>query len=106
MNLKLLTAGLLLGLAIPVVAIARQDPTPPPSGVVVHLFGQNSVMSNVLPTAPQGSLSGSAAATAPAGTGDNGSLTLGDIAHQMFVVGDPNNPPRPASGRASELPGR
>jgi len=62
-------------------AAARQDPEPPPSGIVVHLFGPGSVTSNILPAPAPG-------ASAPAYVEPSGS----DILHQMFVTGDPNQP--------------
>ncbi len=88
-------------------ALARQDPPPPPSGIVVHLFGQNSIMSNVLPTQPvrvpakpdTGSEAASpATGVAPAATYVEPSM--GDVLHQMFVTGDPNSPPKPSTGRS------
>jgi hypothetical protein len=94
----LLGSTLALSLAAP--AFARMEPTPPPSGIVVHLFGPDSVTSHILPGA-EGS-SGADAAKGPAAAGgssgasggaaaDSGnSPTWHDIAHQMFVVGDPS----------------
>jgi hypothetical protein len=64
---------------------AHQPPTPPPSGVVVHLFGPGSVAANLLPAAPAAS-SGTANPGAPAASDSPG---WGDIAHQMFVTGNP-----------------
>jgi len=62
------------------VAQARQDPTPPPSGIVVHLFGPGSITSAVIPeTASPG-----VPAAEP---------STGDILHQMFVTGDPDAKP-------------
>jgi len=112
------------------MATARQDPTPPPSGIVVHLFGQDSVMSNVLPTAPAGAQIAAPAGaqiaapegaqiTAPAGaqgtTGQAGTAsggvaaepayvepTTGEILHQMFVTGDPDDPTQPSTGRTKQ----
>jgi hypothetical protein len=88
------------GLAAAEPAAAREDPAPPPSGIVVHLFGPNSVMSNVVPVgqtaaAPGASAQPSGAVAAPAGEDP----TLGNVLHQMFVTGDPNDPPRPSSGK-------
>ncbi|OYV31524.1 MAG: hypothetical protein B7Z81_13635 [Acidocella sp. 20-61-6] len=83
-------------------ALAGPQPNPPPSGVVVHLFGQNSVMSNVLPTSAATAL-GVPAGTAGSSTGAPAAEpTLGDIAHQMFVVGDPAHPPKPAPGKTAQ----
>jgi hypothetical protein len=97
----------LVGLAGP--ALARQNPTPPPSGIVVHLFGPNSIASNILPTMPMpGPAASPAPATMPSGPGaaanpaiaqsaapaaaDAGyqAPSLHDVLHQMFVTGDPD----------------
>lgn len=87
----LLGCALALGLAIP--AFARQPPTPPPSGIVIHLFGPNSITSNILPTTPGSpGPSGSGTAAGGSGTAANGatdSPSWSSIAHQMFVTGDP-----------------
>lgn len=95
MKLKLLSTGVLASLwAFP--ALAHQDPSPPPSGVVVHLFGPNSVMSNMLPTgsAPHTSApAGGASKTVPAGELDDTEPSMHDILRQMFVTGDPNQKP-------------
>lgn len=86
---------LLLGLAA-APAAARPDPSPPPSGEVLHLFGPNSITSHILPTSPAPAGAGNGASTKAgttpaAGTPDQGgnSMSLGQIAHQMFVTGDP-----------------
>jgi hypothetical protein len=88
----------------------------------VHLFGPNSIMSNVAPdlpgetakpaTAPstggQPQPAAQATAAASAGApqaGDANDPTLGAVLHQMFVVGDPDHPNLPAPGRAAERPG-
>jgi len=71
---RCLAAGLTL-LAAP--AFARQDPTPPPSGIVVHLFGPSGVANKIL----------------PAGTGTGAAPSTGAILHQMFVTGDPDAVP-------------
>jgi hypothetical protein len=57
-------------LAMSGAALARPDPTPKPSGVVVHLFNA--------PTPAAG-------AKRPPG--------WGAVLHQMFVTGDPNQKP-------------
>jgi hypothetical protein len=75
-------------------AWARIDPTPPPSGIVVHLFGPGGVMGNVLPTAPDAKpVPGAPAPGMPAAAYPEPSL--GDVLHQMFVTGDPNQQVRP-----------
>ena len=78
-------------------AQARQPPNPPPSGVVVHLFGTGSVSSNLLPSgggvpAPA---PGGAAANAVGGSGGSSYVepSTSDILHQMFITGDPNQQP-------------
>jgi len=72
-------------------AFARPQPVPPPSGIVVHLFGPDSLASHILPTAPgsaPASQTGTAAGSAPAASTTSGP-SWGDVAHQMFVTGDP-----------------
>ncbi len=97
------------------IAHATRNPTPPPSGIVVHLFGPQGIMTPILPgddtnhAAPsehgaQGAPTGS---TASATEGANSLQTsddpsLHDILHQMFVTGDPNDPNQPATGRPGE----
>ena len=111
-------AAMLCGIAG--AANATRNPTPPPSGVVVHLFGPHSVMSNVMPDLPGAAASPAAAqpgnaaaapkqnaggqiaaASQPAATDDP---SLHDVLHQMFVVGDPNHPIQPSQGRVAERP--
>lgn len=85
---RLSGCALALSLAIS-PAFARQPPSPPPSGIVVHLFGPNSVTSNILPTT---SGSPGPSGTSGAGNAANGatdSPSWSAIAHQMFVTGDP-----------------
>jgi hypothetical protein len=106
------TAVAALLLASAGIAHASRNPTPPPSGIVVHLFGPHGVMTPILPdddtshtTAGQNTAHG---ATGGASTGSANSLqtsddpSLHDILHQMFVTGDPNDPNKPASGRPGE----
>jgi hypothetical protein len=94
--------ALALGLGL-TPAYARQPPPAPPSGIVIHLFGPNSVSSHFLSTGPAAAPSGSTAAGAPAGgaspsaTNGSGSTaastesspTWGDVVHTMFVTGNP-----------------
>lgn len=87
------------------LAEARPDPTPPPSGIVIHLFGPDSITSNLLPsggteTTAQGSKTegtqGSAPAGSAQGTGPATQSTgpsMHSILHEMFVTGDPNMTP-------------
>jgi hypothetical protein len=108
--------SVLLGLALFGFGIgtaqARQDPTPPPSGTVIHLFGPDSVTSSMFPE-PSGNTPAPAAASsggssvAPATSSNYVEPSAGDILHQMFVTGDPNRKPGDAlaKGRTSELPG-
>lgn len=88
---------------MPALATARQEPSPPPSGVVIHLFGQDSVLSNVIPTAPAGGAKAAGAASggvaAPPAYREP---TTGQVLHEMFVTGDPNDPPRPSTGRTKQ----
>jgi len=84
-------------------AFAREYPTEPPSGTVIHLFGPNSLTSHMLPTAPGASetspsapaATGTAAPTATGGSAPataGGATSGGGILHEMFVTGDPNEP--------------
>ncbi len=81
------------------IGYARQPPSPPPSGIVVHLFGPGSISSNLLP-------SGDAASGGTASPASSGSSyvepSTSDILHQMFVTGAPNQQPGQAlsKGRA------
>ncbi len=82
-------AVLLLGLAS-VPATARPAPSPPPSGEVLHLFGPNSVTSNIMPAGPAaGADKGSGTQASSAATNQGSGMTLGQIAHEMFVTGNP-----------------
>jgi hypothetical protein len=90
----------LASLALSQGAQARPDPAPKPSGVVVHLFGPDSVATHFLPTPP---------AHAGHGTADTGpSPGYGAILHQMFVTGDPSQAPGAAiaKGRTAERQGK
>jgi hypothetical protein len=101
-------------------AEARQDPTPKPSGVVVHLFGPDSIMSKITPDLPgetaqpataqpgaglpDGSevsaASGSAASASQPDESESPSMSA--VLHQMFVVGDPDHPNTPSVGRSAD----
>ncbi len=107
-------AGAALLLASAGIAHATRNPTPPPSGIVVHLFGPHGIMTPILPgedtahgTPGQSGQAAAGGATASA-TGSGNSLqtsddpSLHDILHQMFVTGDPNDPNQPATGRPGE----
>jgi hypothetical protein len=118
--LALLLAGFAAG-----PAYARITPTPPPSGIVIHLWGPPSVSSTTPPAAqatmPEGNARSSplnhetdtavpAIGLPPASTTANATApenpandpSWGDIAHQMFVTGDPAQEGRAAlpKGRA------
>ncbi|MDE2318935.1 MAG: hypothetical protein KGK02_04465 [Rhodospirillales bacterium] len=101
--MKIPFAVILAGLAA-FPALARQDPTPPPSGVVIHMFGPNSVTSQIM----SGTTSNPTGNTTPSGTTTSGQAapepTFGDIFHQMFVTGDPaKNTPAFPKGRSSNF---
>ncbi len=111
--------GLLAG-----AALAKPMPEPPPSGIVVHLFGPDSITSNILPQAAppaapaaNAPVEGAAPAAAVPPMTSNGAVqpagpggtvqpaaapaaagyqgpSLHDVLHQMFVTGDPNITPR------------
>ncbi len=98
---KILVLATYLAAGLPFTALARPDPPPPPSGIVIHLFGQNSVMSNVLPTAPDAGRSDTA--TVSEGGAPQPAYvepSTGEILHEMFVTGDPNDPQQPSTGRS------
>jgi hypothetical protein len=105
-TLRALVIPAILGLAA-APALAR-DPQPKPSGIVIHLFGQNSVMSNVLPTGATPTTA-PAQPAAPPGASASASApqpvyvepTTGEILHQMFITGD-GTPAKPAAGRVAE----
>ncbi len=101
------------------IAHASRNPTPPPSGIVVHLFGPQGIMTPILPqddtahgtqgqTGGQAPSAGSAPGATAAATDSANSLqtsddpSIHDILHQMFVTGDPNDPNKPATGRPGE----
>jgi hypothetical protein len=108
---RLLTAVALF-LAAAGIAHASRNPTPPTSGIVVHLFGPNSIMSNITPDLPgetakpaaprqtASSTTNSAGSASSMETSDEPSWH--DVLHQMFVVGDPEHPNKPAGGRPAE----
>jgi hypothetical protein len=114
------TAALALGLATlglaAAPAYASVEPTPPPSGIVYHLFGPNSITSHILPSGPSAPAPPGGAAPAAAGTASSGvqpagttapaspGPSWGDVAHQMFVTGDPaqEGAPQIPKGRAGE----
>jgi hypothetical protein len=100
---KILVLATCLAAAAPVVATARQNPPPPPSGIVIHLFGQDSIMSTVLPTTPQAvGPNRPTVSTGGAPTPAYVEPTTGEILHQMFVTGDPNDPQKPSTGRSKD----
>ncbi len=73
-------------------------PNPPPSGIVVHLFGPGSVTSNILPEAspspaPAGSPPQAGAPAAQPASDGYVEPSLHDVLHQMFVTGDPDAKP-------------
>lgn len=102
--LKLLFAVFLTGLAAS-PALANRNPIPPPSGVVIHLFGANSVTSQLVPSQSTASPSVEAVGAAQGAntaTQATPEPTLGGILHQMFVTGDPDkNTPNFPPGRGS-----
>jgi hypothetical protein len=103
-------------------ALARHDPVPPPSGIVVHLFGPDSITSRVLPNdlgfasappAPAASngtgtpVQGAAVAGGPGAPANSyPEPTMHQILHEMFVTGDPNMAPGSnlATGRKNDHP--
>lgn len=125
-----LSAALLCGIAGG--AEARQDPAPKPSGIVVHLFGPDSIMSKITPDLPgetpqpataqtgtaqptagqpgAGQLGGGEVTTASVTAAnasqpdESDSPSLGAVLHQMFVVGDPGHPNTPSVGRIADRP--
>jgi len=103
MAVKIKFLGFAICLAgLPMVAAARQQPAPAPSGIVVHLFGQDSVLSNVLPTAREGARGAAQAEPGAATPPPDVAPSTGDILHQMFVTGDPNDPTQPSQGRVKQ----
>jgi hypothetical protein len=90
-------------------ALARNEPKLQPSGIVVHLFGPDTVTHEPVPSsgAPAGAAApaGTAAASGDASSGAaESSPTWGEIAHEMFVTGDPAQENRATlpKGRASD----
>ena len=115
MHFNRFTAVAAMLLASAGIAHATRNPTPPPSGIVVHLFGPHGIMTPILPdddtnhSAPgQNGAQGAPAGSTASATDSTNSLqtsddpSLHDILHQMFVTGDPNDPNKPASGRPGE----
>jgi hypothetical protein len=110
LNSKRLIAVVTLLIASAGTAHAYRNPEPPPSGVVVHLFGPNGIFSDLpgesaKPSTPGQSTDATTPGSAPAAT--TGVETSEDpswhaILDQLFIVGDPNDPPKPASGRPGE----
>ena len=112
----------LLPAGIGQIAQAHPYPTPPPSGIVIHLFGPDSITSNILPeakpAAPAGAMGASQgapvdsaavsspASAAPASASGSDSPGVGQILHQMFVVGNPEQAPGAAlsPGRPTSVP--
>jgi hypothetical protein len=82
------------------MAEARQDPPAKPSGIVVHLFGPNSVSSQFLPSAASPPAHGNHQAPANAAAQEPG---FGGILRQMFVTGDPNREPGQALSKGRAL---
>jgi hypothetical protein len=96
-------------------ALARNEPKPVPSGIVVHLFGPQTVTNGPVPSpgAPAGTPGTAAQAGVSGGTDSAGTIssgaaasspTWGEIAHEMFVTGDPAQENRSAlpKGRSTE----
>jgi hypothetical protein len=94
---RILLAAVLAGFAgqAQAQAVGRNAP-PKPSGQVIHLFGPGSVLGNILPTGPASGRPAAPAGAAPAGAAPPAVAqayqepTMGDVLHQMFVTGDPN----------------
>jgi hypothetical protein len=114
--LRIVTAAVLLA-GTSGAAWARNDPTPPPSGIVIHVFGPDSLMSNVLPDNAAGGGGGAKPATggtSMAGGSVTGTAadqnypepTMNEVLHQMFVTGDPDQKPGAdlATGRTGTHP--
>jgi len=96
LNLRLLAVSWLMAVCFATAAQARLEPKPPPSGIVVHLFGPNSVMQSVAP-ALANAPDGTPPAAAPGGA--QAEPSWGNVLHQMFVTGDPESPNQPARGK-------
>ena len=118
-TLNILPIALLASLAA-FPALARQDPTPPPSGIVVHLFGSDTPPAPNAANPQSAEKNAGAQAMPPAGAAldkssgngsnngsadvsrdDRGEPSLGQVLHQMFVTGDPAQDSQPhfAAGR-------
>ncbi len=93
----ILLAGLVVGYAAQAQAqVVGRNAPPKPSGKVIHLFGPDSVMGNILPTGPGAAPASEGASTAgapPAGAPSYPEPTMGDVLHQMFITGDPTAGP-------------
>lgn len=98
-NRLLMPTLALLGLGLG-PALARPLPPAPPSGIVVHLFGPDSLSSQMLSTAAPSkkapASAGAAGVNAKAETDAGASAptpapspSWGDVAHTLFVTGDP-----------------
>jgi hypothetical protein len=92
LKINILSTAILASLwALP--ALARPDPIPPPSGIVVHLFGPGSVTSNILPTGNAPNAQAGSTPNAQGGSTHYVEPSTHDILHQMFVTGDPDQKP-------------
>ncbi len=87
----------LIGMGGATAAQARLQPTPPPSGIVVHLFGPDSVLQGVAPALA--SAPGSTHPGAAPGGATPAEPSWGYVLHQMFVTGDPDSSNQPAPGK-------
>ncbi len=103
--MKILPAALLASLAA-FPAMARQDPSPKPSGIVIHLFGSDSGSSSQpSPSTPSAATNDKAPQGGEAQSGEatqnTQAPTIGQVLHQMFVTGDPAQDSKPhfAQGR-------
>ena len=93
MKFRIFLLACLSGVCGATDAQARLQPAPPPSGIVVHLFGPDSVLQSVAPALASAPPAGAAPA------GPQAEPTWGNVLHQMFVTGDPDSPNQPAPGK-------